>query len=174
MAHLRKALDFKASEFLKIDLLAGLLGGAGGALLGTLRPELLSSGLPTLAGLVGVVIGAVLAGAAIQSAFMDEKFLAKVHRIGRDPVTYLAPFLFTAVLGVFAALAVTALAFTSITAPGWWLGTISGVAGFFSVYTVVSLIPGLDTLVQFIGLKSLAAQVPDESAQPSRLPNRSG
>lgn len=174
MAHLRKALDFKASEFLKIDLLAGLLGAAGGALLGSLRPQLLPTGLPVLAGLVGVIIGAVLAGAAIQSAFMDEKFLAKVHRIGRNPVTYLAPFLFTAVLGVCAALAVTVLAFTSVTAPTWWVGTISGTAGFFSLYTVVSLIPGLDTLVQFIGLKSLAAQVPDEAGQSSRLPNRSG
>lgn len=172
MSHLRKALDFRASELLGIDLLAGLGGAVGGALLGIYRPQLVASGLPTLSGLVGVIIGAVLAGAAIQSAFMDEKFLTKVHRIGRDPVTYLAPFLFTAVLGVCAAIALAGLAFTSVSAPDWWRGVITGAAGLFSLYTLVSLIPGLDTLVQFIGLKSLAAQVPDEAVQP-KVQNRS-
>jgi hypothetical protein len=34
---------------------------------------------------------------------------------------------------------------------------ITGAAGLFSLYSLVSLAPGLDTLVQLIGLKSLAA-----------------
>lgn len=166
MGYLAKALDFRASELLSIDLLAAVGGGVGGALLGIHHPQLVASGLGTLSGLVGVIIGAVLAGAAIQAAFMDERFLAKVHRIGRDPVRYLAPFLFTAVLGVAAAVALTALAMTSVTAPGWWRGTITGLTGFLSLYTLVSLLPGLSTLVQFIGLKSLAAQVPDDAQTP--------
>lgn len=162
MGKLAKALDFRASELLGVDLFAAVAGGVGGALLGIYRPALVASGVGTVAGLVGVIIGAVLAGAAIQAAFMDERFLAKVHRINRDPVRYLAPFLFTAVLGVLAAVALILLAVTSATAPAWWRGTIAGVSGFLALYALVSLIPGLSTLVQFIGLKSEAAQVQDE------------
>lgn len=171
MSHLWKALDFKASEFFSIDLLAAVGGAVGGVLLALHHPALVTTALPTLAGLVGVIIGAVLAGVAIQSAFMDERFLAKVNRIDRDPVRYMAPFLFTAVLGVVAALALTFLALTTSTAPGWWRGLIGGVAGFFSLYALVSLIPGLDTLVQFIGLKAEAAKIEDE-VTPRRAQGR--
>lgn len=163
MGQLRKALDFRASELLGIDLLAAVGGGVGGAVLGIHHPQLVAESVSTVAGLVGVIIGAVLAGAAIQSAFMDERFLAKVHRIGRDPVAYLAPFLFTAVLGVLAAVALVLLATTAVTAPAWWRGVVTAGAGFLSLYTLVSLVPALDTLVQFIGLRSLASQIPDEA-----------
>jgi hypothetical protein len=119
------------------------------------RPALVATGLPVVAGLVGVVIGAVLAGVAVQAAFMDGAFLRKVARIGRTPVYYLAPFLFTATLGVLASLSVTVLAFTSLTAEAWFRGAAAGTVGFTAVYTLASLLHGLDTLVQFIDLKGV-------------------
>jgi hypothetical protein len=162
MKHLRQAIDFKASELLSFDLLLAVGGAVGGTILGLRLPRLLGNGLPVAAGLVGVVIGAVLAGVAVQAAFMDQAFLRKVAKIGREPVFYLAPFLFTATLGVLAALGVLVLSFTTVTAASWWRGTAAGVTGFLTVYTLTSLLNGLDNLVQFVGLKALAAEVADD------------
>ncbi len=163
MKHLRQAIDFKASELLQFDLLLAAGGAVGGALLGVKRPQLLWDNVDTAATLVTAVIGAVLAGVAIQAAFMDQSFLRRTARIGRDPVRYLAPFIFSTVLGVLAALSLLVLSLTTVSAATAWRGTIAGVSGFLSVYTLASLLNGLDTLVQFIGLKADAAALPDES-----------
>ena len=40
---------------------------------------------------------------------MDQVFLRKLKAINKEPIRYLAPFIFTAVLGVSAALAVLAV-----------------------------------------------------------------
>lgn len=172
LKHLRQAVDFKASELLGFDLLLAAGGAVGGTLLAVHRPELVTQGIAVVAGLVGVVIGAVLAGVAVQAAFMDEAFLRKVARIGRTPVHYLAPFLFTAALGVLAALGLVVLAFTSVTADVWFRGVAGGLVGFAATYTLASLLNGLDTLVQFIDLKAEAAAVPDETADVRQLPRR--
>ncbi len=77
---------------------------------------------------------------------------------------YLAPFIFTAVLGVLASLALLALGLTATTALPAWRGTIGATAGLLTVWTLASLLPALDTLVQFISLKSEAAALPEETS----------
>ena len=81
-------------DVLQIDFWIGLLGAVSGIILGLKYPGRLIGSVSVTAGIVGVIIGAVIAGAAIQSAFLDQSFLRKLRAINRDPVTYLTPFFF--------------------------------------------------------------------------------
>jgi hypothetical protein len=111
---------------------------------------------------VGVVVGAVIAGISFQAAFMDQAFLRKLRAIDRDPVHYLAPFLFTALLGVVSMLLLIVLSALSPTAPRLAYALTAPPAGMLTAWTIASLIPGLSTLVQFVGLKMDALDVPDD------------
>jgi NAD/NADP transhydrogenase beta subunit len=105
---LRDALDFRLfSEVLKYDLYIALAGLVGGVLAEVKSITALPLLIAVAAGLVGVIIGAVIAGVAVLAAFMDQSFLRKLKAINREPVRYLAPFIFTAVIGVIASLTVT-------------------------------------------------------------------
>jgi hypothetical protein len=117
------------------------------------------------AGHVRPIIGTVIAGVAIQTAFMDQSFLRKIRAIDRNPVTYLSPFLFTAVIAIFAMVGIIILSTLSAKSPAALLGTISGLAGFFSIWAIISLLYCLTTLVQFMGLKVDALDVPDNPAE---------
>ncbi|MCB1256387.1 MAG: hypothetical protein KDB26_04735 [Microthrixaceae bacterium] len=149
-------------DVLQADLFLGIAGGAGGLVLGLKYPERLTGAVSIVAGVVGVVIGAVIAGVAIQSAFLDQSFLRKLRAIGRNPVDYLTPFLFTAAIGVFALLGLLVLAVLPATAPTWALATLGAWVGFFAFWSVASLLPGMGTLVQFVGLRQDAIDVPDD------------
>ncbi|MFD4932365.1 hypothetical protein ACFWMS_26445, partial [Peribacillus butanolivorans] len=61
-ADLRKALDFRLSEILRFDFFLGAAGGVGTAFLAAQRPETVIAVSPWLAGTVGAIIGAVVAG----------------------------------------------------------------------------------------------------------------
>lgn len=118
-----------------------------------------------LVGAVGVaagVVGAVIAGVAIQSAFLDQSFLRKLRAISRDPVSYLTPFLFTAAIGVFALLGLLVLSAMSATATTWVLASLGAFVGLFSFWAVASLLSGMATLIQFVGLRQDAIDVPDD------------
>src|SRR5688572_22999140 len=104
MRHLFRALDFHLSELLRIDLGLGVLGGGGAIWLALNHPQRVATSLSLSQSLVGVILGAVVAGVSIQAAFFDPSFIRKIRAIGRDPVHYMAPFLFTVVLGVAAML----------------------------------------------------------------------
>lgn len=162
LSHLRSALDFRASELLGLDSLLAVAGAVGGALVAVKLPTALEGAVSVVAGIVGVVIGAVLAGAAILAAFLDQSFLRKIAAVGREPVYFIAPFLFSATLGTFASLVLIVAAFTTPTAPTWFWGCLGGFGGFFTIYTVASLLPALNTLVQFLALRADAAQIPDD------------
>ncbi|MDO3333387.1 hypothetical protein [Mycobacteroides abscessus] len=149
-------------DLFQIDLLIGVVGCAGGVILGLKYPERLVGVVSVTAGVVGVVIGAVIAGVAIQSAFMDQSFLRKLRAINRDPVTYLTPFLFTSVIGIFALLGLLALSAIPASAPAAVLATLGGFVGLLSCWAVASLLPGMATLIQFVGLRQDAIDVPDD------------
>jgi hypothetical protein len=149
-------------DVLQIDLFIGVAGGAGGLVLGLNYPAKLVGAVSVTAGVVGVVIGAVIAGVAIQSAFLDQSFLRKLRAIGRDPVVYLTPFIFTAAIGVFALLGLLVLSAMSPTANKAVLATLGALVGFFSFWAVSSLLPGMATLIQFVGLRQDAIDVPDD------------
>jgi len=119
-------------EVLQVDFWIGLAGGVGGLVLGLKYPDKLVGAVGITAGVVGAVIGAVIAATAIQTAFLDQAFLRKLRAIGRDPVTYLTPFLFTAAIGVFALLGLLVLSVMSPTATTWVLAVLGTLVGFFS------------------------------------------
>jgi hypothetical protein len=162
LRHLWGALDLKLSELLQVDFFLGLLGGSASLTLALVAPDALLRGVAIAAGLVGVILGAVIAGVSIQAAFFDQAFLRKLRAIGREPVYYLAPFLFTVVIGVAAMLGLLVLAVLTPAAHPAVLGVAGGVTGFAVVWTIASLLPCLATLVQFIGLKMDALDVPDD------------
>lgn len=155
------ALDLRLSQVLRGDLLVGVLGGAGGVWLAISSPDGLEASVPIAAALVGIVIGAVIAGVAIMAAFLDQSFLRKVREIGKEPVRYLKGFLFTAVLGVVAALALLVLSALPSTTTTWVLAIAAGIAGLAATWALASVIPNLGTLVQFIGLQFDASEVPE-------------
>ncbi|MGI5285135.1 hypothetical protein ACQEVF_17625 [Nonomuraea polychroma] len=168
LQHLWRALDFKLSEILQADFVVALLAGTGAVVLSLVSPEALLRAVPVAAGLVGVVIGAVLAGVAVQAAFMDQAFLRKLRAIGKDPNHYLAPFLFTGVTGVFGMLALLPLATMSKDTWPALLSITAAVASFFTVWSLTSILHGLAMLVQFVGLKMDAVDVPDDIDVPRR------
>jgi NAD/NADP transhydrogenase beta subunit len=156
------ALRFNRHEFFQLDLYLGVAGGAGGLILAILAPDALLRTVPVAAVMLGVIVGAVIAGVAILAAFMDQAFLRKLAAINRAPVRYLGPFLFTAVLGVFAMIFIIALSATSSSSPLAVLAFLGCVSGFLSIWAIASLLPCLSMLVQFMGLKTDALGLPDE------------
>jgi hypothetical protein len=161
--HLWDALrQLSLGDVLQIDFWIGIVGGAGGLVLGLKYPALLVGAVSVTAGVVGVVIGAVIAGVAIQSAFLDQSFLRKLRAIKKDPVDYLTPFLFTTAIGVFALLGLLVLSTMSPTANTAVLATTGALVGLFSSWAVASLLPGMGTLIQFVGLRQDAIDVPDD------------
>ena len=160
--HLWRAIDLKLSELLQPDFWLGVAGGVGGVILALNAPDGLFRAVDVAAQALSVVVGSVIAGVAIQAAFFDQAFLRKLRAINRDPVRYLAPFLFTAVIGVGALLSLMALATLGPEAPRVALGPLGGLVGFLTVWALASLLPCLATLVQFIGLKMDALDVPDD------------
>ena len=165
MRGLRKALgSVTLGELLGVDLLVGLVGLGGGIWIGLEHPDRLNDLSGTLASVVGVVVGAVVAGIAVQTAFLDQSFLRKLQAIGRDPVRYLVPFIFTATLGVFAMLSLIVVgALIRETSAEWLAAGLGGAAGLFAFWTVASLLPGMATLIQFVGLRTDALDVPDDA-----------
>lgn len=111
-------------------------------------------------GLTGVVVGAVLAGVAIQTAFMDQTFLRTLHAIGRKPIRYLAPFLYTALLGIAALTGLVGLSVAHESWPSILLSGMLTVTWFFVGWAVASILPCLAMVAQFADLKMIAAQMP--------------
>jgi hypothetical protein len=161
MKHLWSAMDFRMSEVLRFDFYWALAAGIGGLATALVTPAAVVRAVPVAAGLVGVVVGAVVAGIAVQTAFMDQAFLRKITAIGRDPARYIAPFLFTAATGIFSMLSLLVLGTLSARTPEIVLGPIAFISAMLTVWTMSSLLPGLSTLVQFIHLKVDALDLPD-------------
>jgi hypothetical protein len=161
LTDLWQAVKFNRREILQLDLYLGATGGAGGLALAIGCPAALLRGVATDAVLLGVIIGAVVAGVAILAAFMDQAFLRKLTAISRPPIRYLAPFLFTAMLGVFASLALISLSVMSDQSPRVLLAIFGFAASFLSVWAIASLLPCLSMIVQFMGLKTDALSVSD-------------
>jgi len=168
MRHLWSALDLKLSELLQLDFWLGLVGGAGALAVALVEPTAILRTVAMTGELVGIILGAVIAGVAVQAAFFDQAFLRKLRAINRDPVRYLAPFLFTAVTGVVAMFGLLIMSTLSPESPPPLLGAAAGVTGFFTVWTIASLLPCLSTLVQFVALKTDALDVPDDIDVPRR------
>lgn len=160
---LGQALDFKLSNLLRCDLLIGICGGAGGVWVALADYERFKEILPLAVGLVGIVVGTVIAGVAILAAFLNQPFLRKLKAINREPIRYVRPFLFTALLGIIASILTLAVAALPVNPPSWIKAAGAGLLGTSVVWMLASVVPNLGMLVQFIGLQFDAADVPDEA-----------
>ena len=155
------AINVDLSELVRYDLGLAAIGAVGGGLLFGLEVDSKGAVLGVAAGFVGVVIGAVVAGVAIQGAFMDEAFLRKVREIGANPLRFLQPLMFTATIGVLASLMLIVAAALPSSTPTW-LGALAGaLAGHLVVWTLASLLPCLTLLADFTMLKFEASQIDD-------------
>lgn len=151
-------------DLLKIDIALGVLGAAAGFYVTIEHPAAIGRVIPVLTGLVGVVIGAVIAGLALLSAFMDQKFLRTLSLIDESPRRPMRPFLFTVVLGVIAAFFLVVLAaFDADATSAWLLAPLTALSFGSAAWTLGSLLPALDVLVQFVAVQETAAQIDEES-----------
>jgi cytochrome bd-type quinol oxidase subunit 2 len=155
-------LELDLDEVLRPDFLVGLLGLAGSLWLAFANPESLHRAAPAAIGIVGVVIGAVIAGMAVVASFMDTTFLRKIHLINERAKRYVAPFAATAAIGVCAGLSLIVFVALPESAPHWFFRTMAGISGFFTFWTIASVWPLLSLALDFVELKSDAAKVPDE------------
>lgn len=163
-------LDITLGEVIHWDLGLGTVGAAGGAWIQLDSPTAIATALPVAAGIVGVVIGAVVGGVAVIAAFMDTTFLRRLSGINKKPARYVTPFVFTALLGIVGSIFLICLAVTPSEAPDALKATFAGIAGFFTMWTLGSVIPLLGVLLDFVKLKALAAEVMDEpSAELRRI-----
>lgn len=167
--HLWTALDFKISEMVRIDLGIGAIFGLAALVLSFVNPESVLRSVAGAVQIVGVVVGAVIAGISFQAAFMDQAFLRKLRIIGSEPVYYLAPFLFTAVIGVAAMIGLVIMSALSPETPKLIIAIVSTPTALLTMWTIASLIPGLATLVQFVGLKMDALDVPEDPPDSKTL-----
>jgi hypothetical protein len=162
LARLWRELAFTPREIFRADFFLGVAGAGGAAAMAVIAPGALLRGVSVAAGLVGVIIGSVIAAVAVQTAFMDQSFLRKLRAINREPVRYLAPFLFTASISVFAMLGLIILSTLSDKSNVVLLAAVGSLTGLFTVWAIASLLYCLDTLIQFVGLKMDAVDVPDD------------
>jgi xanthosine utilization system XapX-like protein len=93
-----------------------------------------------------------------------------LKRINREPVRYLGPFLFTAVLGVASMFGLIAVSALPPAPPEWLLASLMGITGTLVGWTLASLIPDLSMLVQFVHLQEAAAEVPGEGSNGNQSP----
>ena len=160
---LLRKLDLGSSEILRLDLLLAVAGGLGSAWVQATYPPVITGAVSTAAGAVGVIIGAVLASVAVISAFMDKAFLERIRAIGRSPIRYVAPFVFTTMLGIVALVLLLVRMSLPPTLSRHLYEVVTGCAALFAVWTLTSMFPLLAMLIDFVDLKAAAAEVTDEA-----------
>lgn len=158
----------KPSDFVKSDFIIGLLFGGAAIWMAISSPERLERVVPWSIGLIGAVIGTVVAAAAILSAFLDQAFLKKLKRIESSPIPYFAPFIFTAFVCTMAALLLLVLGALPLSTPTWLRATTAGVTGIATGWGLASLLFALDALVGFLELRELAIELGDGSGDEVR------
>jgi len=115
----------------------------------------------------GAIVGAVIAGMAIQTAAFDRTFLLLLKEISlRDstintgPARYLSPFLTTAGIGVAALVCLLAWAALPEDSHVVMRAVFGSLSGGLTLWSMASLIPALGTLIQFVALLNAAAGDP--------------
>lgn len=162
------ALAFDPKAFWFGEYVAVIVGAGGGAWLAVAKAAAAPAAIAVAAGLVGVVIGAVVAGMAIQTASFSTTFVrnldaTKLPKEQKDLVRYLSPFLFTAATGICAGLSLMVWVAVPPTAPSPWRGLCGAASGLLSFETFASLIPALSTLIQFVQLLQASARAADHT-----------
>ena len=158
----RRLLDsLSLSETLQLDFAGGLAAAGGGLYVALNHPEAIRNAVAPVSTVIALVVGFGIAAVGVQVAFMDQKFLRKINEIGRDPVAYITPFIFTVLTGTVTALSLVVLAATPETAAIWFFASVSTVASGFAVWTLLGLFYNVESLVSYVRLLQDAADVAD-------------
>lgn len=161
-----EALSFEPGNLWWGEWVAGVVGALAGGWLAVAHEDRVPDVAAVGAALVGVLVGAVIAGMGVQTAAFDRTFLQNLTEICRDPVSLISPFLQTAVIGIAALVGLLAWVAVPDSAPAAVRGLIGAFSGSASLWTLASLIGALGTLVQFIGLLQDSALVPELPEPP--------
>lgn len=160
---LAESLDLNLfGEVMRWDAGVGLIGAIGGGLLAASDRNDLMAVIAVVLTVVSLVVAAVISGATVLAAFMDQPFLRKLAAIGKRPGYFLAPLVFTALIGIAAAFSL--LVWMAIL-DGPTVGVVlaGGFSGFFACWALASLIPDLVIIAELAEIKATAAGIPDDS-----------
>jgi hypothetical protein len=148
---------FELREVLGFDLLLGLVAGGAGGWWAWSRWTEVQASTQVASTVVGIVIGALVSAVALVAAFLQPELLRKLALIDREPSRYLGPFLFNALIGIAAALALTVVALAPANLERWPAAIVGGLALGLTAWTLGCLPRGLSTMVQFVQLQTEAA-----------------
>jgi hypothetical protein len=152
-----RTLEIRPAQLFGLDFVVGLAGGVGGGFLDTETPTKTGDMINLSAALIGVVIAAVIAGAAIIAAFLDQELLRKLKEIDLKPQRYLTPFIVTAFIGLASMLLLLGL-YGDPSKTAGASEVLAGFAGLGVVWTITSLGGALKMIVDFADLKRIAAE----------------
>ena len=139
-----------------LEFAAFAVGVFGGAWVAYHRYPHIGSPIPVSASLVGLTIGALIAGLAIMARSHDKNFLKALRKAGATPASqFFAPFITTATIGIMAILAIIAYSILPSDLEPALRATFGGAAGGLTLLTLAGLTGALGTLVQYIDLYEL-------------------
>ena len=159
-----EAIRGSRRRVLGLDFIVGLLGAVGGVWIGIASPGSFEDTVSLAMEAIGIVIVSAVITGAVVAVIPDHTLLRKLRLMNREPVRLLAPFVFTAALGILAAIITLVLAAVRTSRQTWARVVFSGLSGLTVAWTLASVIPALKALVEFTRLKDAAAQLPDELA----------
>ena len=174
VSSLRKLVRFSRADLWWGELALAFAGAAGAVWISIAGPEQVDDVASFAGSLVGVVIGAVIAAIAILTAPFNREFLRKLTAIDRNAEDYLAPFIITALMGIAAVILIPIWSVLAPTGNIAVRAVLGALAGALSFWTLASLVTALGTLVQFVQLLQLAADVPDDETSPQNGPSQEG
>jgi gas vesicle protein len=174
VSSLRKLVRFSRADLWWGELALAFAGAAGAVWISIAGPEQVDDVASFTGSLVGVVIGAVIAAIAILTAPFNREFLRKLTAIDRNAEDYLAPFVITALMGIAAVILIPIWSVLAPTGNTTVRALLGALAGALSFWTLASLVTALGTLVQFVQLLQLAADVPDDETSSQNGPSQEG
>lgn len=136
-----------------LELAAFILGALGGGWVAYDRYPHLGSPIPISASLVGLTVGALIAGLAIMARSNDENFLKNLRDANAQPASqFFSPFITTATVGILAILAILVYTILPVDFPAGWRAVFGAAAGALTLLTLAGLTGALGTLIQYVDL----------------------
>ena len=155
--------EFRLDEVIGWDLaVAALFTGASlWVSTGLNQPDRLIAAAPAALGLLGVIVGAVLAALTILGALMQPELLRNLQAIDKKPGRYLAPFVFTALIGIAGMLVGLTLATLTTDDTPWLVAALGAATAGLCVWALASLVRCLGMVLQFVELLQESAVAGD-------------
>ncbi|MGW2620937.1 hypothetical protein [Streptomyces sp. NPDC001500] len=134
-----------------LEFVALVGGGLGGGWVAYDRYPHNSSPIPIAASLVGLTIGALIAGMAIMARSHDAEFLNSLHDAGVSRASmFFAPFITTATIGILAIVAILIYSVLPAHLASGWRAVSGAFCGGLTLLTLSGLTAAIGTLVQYV------------------------